>query len=338
MTLTCLNPFAVRNFSGLRIVFNLKVLRNQKALMQYGVGLACVLLTVGLYCWKGIKPDSSPHPTRKDALAASPELGDKVLRQYLSSADVVIEARVVSESYGSMSDGVTYVTSVEVLDVIQGNVQEKQTLSICYDREGSEDILRMGDHLVLFLRERNGLPELEIANRWFGSLPYSRAMVDALHREVAIIMEEARWAPLKNVKYPYKTEDIPILIKIADGPDKEVAFKALSKLSYFDEKHGFERNEELVAFLNRKMRDPDPHLSLHAADISCYSGDWSGFDVILERLDHSDPKVRYLAAESLGDPRFSKHSEKIRPLLEKRLRTEKEPNVLRRVDETIRIY
>lgn len=163
-------------------------------------------------------------------------------------------------------------------------------------------------------------------------------MVDALHRQVENIREEARWAPLNNVKYPYKIEDIPALIKIADGPDKEVACKAMSELSHFGDNSGFDRSEELVAFLNRKIKDADPLLSLEAATVSCYSGDWSGFDVILERLDHSDPKVRYLAAQSLGAPRFTKYSEKIRPLLEKRLRVEKEPDVLRKVDETIRIY
>ena len=105
--------------------------------------------------------------------------------------------------------------------------------------------------------------------------------------EVSAEMDEtARWRPLRNVGDEETPENLRALIKIADGSDVEVACEAFSHLS------DYSPTPELNEFLARKMKDPNPKIALKAAIITCYSGDWSGFEMLVKHISHDDADLR----------------------------------------------
>jgi HEAT repeat protein len=121
---------------------------------------------------------------------------------------------------------------------------------------------------------------------------------------------------------PTTPEHLQALMKIADERDKERAVSAINWLS------NFQATPELIAFLNKKSKDPDPRIALEAAIVTTYSGDWSGFDIILGFASNKDPKLRSDAIAQLGAIRFRRYAKRIVPLLLERLRVEKDPEVL----------
>lgn len=127
-------------------------------------------------------------------------------------------------------------------------------------------------------------------------------------------------------------ETVPALIKIADGTDKKLASKALSCLGNYD------RDATIIAFLRRKMTDSDQELALHAAITTCYSGDWSGFPMLLRYVSHESPKLREQAIAQLGDPRFRRYQDQVVPLILKRLSAEKDASLIERSIETLGSY
>ena len=76
------------------------------------------------------------------------------------------------------------------------------------------------------------------------------------------------------------TESVPavdVLISIADGPNRGTGRKRRSARSAITG-----RIPKITQFLRRKMTDSNKVLSaLKAAIITCYSGDWSGFPLLL---------------------------------------------------------
>jgi len=96
------------------------------------------------------------------------------------------------------------------------------------------------------------------------------------------------------------------LFRIGDGPNRELASEALSELSNYDP------DPRIAAYLRRKMTDDDPAVALHAAIISCYSGDASGGGVVVRCMSSDDPKLRMEAiAQVVDEKRFRPHRDAI---------------------------
>jgi hypothetical protein len=106
------------------------------------------------------------------------------------------------------------------------------------------------------------------------------------------------------------TPILDVMFEVADGPDQQLAQEAISSLS------SFRPSARIAQFLRRKMTDPDVVLALHAAIVSCYSGDWSGLPVLLRCVRSDDPELRLKAIAQLGDSQFRSHADKIVPLLQ----------------------
>jgi hypothetical protein len=182
------------------------------------------------------------------------------------------------------------------------------------------------------------------------------APVDASHPPGSILMRpREQWPREERVRFDLKlartrapdivrasvgrlsatesAEALPLIIRLADGPDKRLAEEALSCLSNYDP------HPQIAAFLRRKMTDPDPNLALEAAIIACYSGDGSGFPVLFRHVRHPDPALRLKAVAQLGDAsRFRRYAGRVVPELLELLQDEKDPAVLERVIESLGGY
>jgi HEAT repeat protein len=186
---------------------------------------------------------------------------------------------------------------------------------------------------ILFLNDTApNKPEWTTADFWFGIQPYYNGTAASVKRVAEMMAEEARWAPVRKLGDRTKPEQIPERIEIADGADKEVALEALSQLS------NYQPTPPIIVFLNQKMKDKDEQIALKAAIISCYSGDWSGFDILLQHVGHHEPALRLTAVAQLADVRFRTHAKRVVPLLLERLRLEKDPGVLERAIESLGNY
>lgn len=135
---------------------------------------------------------------------------------------------------------------------------------------------------------------------------------------------------------PHEDPDAaPELIRLAEGKNKTVALRALSHLSNW---HGArEHRGEITAMLKRLYASKDEEVALQAAIISCYSGDWSGFPMLLEATKSPDKKIAMKAIGQLVDSRYSGRAKKVVPLLIPHLQTD-DLNLLNRTIETLGNY
>ena len=123
-----------------------------------------------------------------------------------------------------------------------------------------------------------------------------------------------------------------MLEKLAKGSDKAVALKALSQMS------DLKPNNALTSLLGEMMKSDDREIALVAAIITCYSGNWSGFESLIAAVDDSDPKLRKKAAAQLGDVQFIRHKDRIQTCLLRRLTKETNPAALERVIGSLGTY
>ena len=86
------------------------------------------------------------------------------------------------------------------------------------------------------------------------------------------------------------------------------------------------------------MKSDDREIALVAAIITCYSGNWSGFESLIAAVDDSDPKLRKKAAAQLGDVQFIRHKDRIQTCLLRRLTKETNPAALERVIGSLGTY
>jgi hypothetical protein len=121
-------------------------------------------------------------------------------------------------------------------------------------------------------------------------------------------------------------------LAIADSPDKRLANKALDSLS------NYSRNEKITVFLRRKMADPDSSLALNAAIVSCYSGDWSGFPLMLRCARSEDAALRLQAISQFVDSQFRGYSAKIVPVLLEELQKPTSDDHLERAIDSLSAY
>lgn len=139
-------------------------------------------------------------------------------------------------------------------------------------------------------------------------------------------------ASLRRLSSMRSTEALDLLLAAADSKDAEFAHAALSSLG------NYRFNRRISEYLKKKMGDPDPHLALDAAIITCYSGDWSGFPMILQCVSDKDPAIRKRAIRSLVDFRYRSRAERVVPLLLKRLHAEADAALIDRTIETLGNY
>ena len=125
------------------------------------------------------------------------------------------------------------------------------------------------------------------------------------------------------------------LLRLAEGPDKAVAIRALSHLSNW---HGRSRaRDRITPVLKRLYNHADPDVALQAAIISCYSGDGSGFSRLLEATASPSRQIAMKAIGQLGDCRFSGRAAQVIPRLLPHLKTD-DVQVLDRTIETLGNY
>ncbi len=125
------------------------------------------------------------------------------------------------------------------------------------------------------------------------------------------------------------------LIRLAEGKDKAIALEALSKLSNW---HGTGKHRgEITAMVKRLYAHEDAEIALQAAIISCYSGDGSGFPMLLEATKSPDKAIAMKAIGQLVDCRFSGRGRQVVPLLLPHLKTD-DLNLLSRTIETLGNY
>lgn len=126
------------------------------------------------------------------------------------------------------------------------------------------------------------------------------------------------------------------LIQLAEGKNKAVALKALSHLSNWQTNEKY--REEITAMLKRLYASKDEEVALQAAICSCYSGDWSGFPMLLEATKSPDKKIAMKAIGQLVDSRYGRsRAEKVVPLLIPHLQTD-DLELLERTIETLGNY
>ena len=120
---------------------------------------------------------------------------------------------------------------------------------------------------------------------------------------------------------PHEDPDVaPELIRLAEGKNKAVALRALSHLSNW---HGTgEYRGEITAMLKRLYGNKDEDVALQAAIISCYSGDWSGFPMLLVATRNPDKVIAVKAIGQLSDSRYRGLAEQVVPLLIPHLETD----------------
>lgn len=126
-------------------------------------------------------------------------------------------------------------------------------------------------------------------------------------------------ASLASVGNPNRkgVDAAPELIRLARGDNRKVALKALSCLSNWS---AVSRDrKEITAALKALCKSKDPEIALQAAIVTCYSGDWSGFPLLLAATKSRDPKLRYKAVAQLVDSRFHSRSKEVAPALEAQL-------------------
>ena len=131
---------------------------------------------------------------------------------------------------------------------------------------------------------------------------------------------------------PESVPALETLIAIADGSNKDLANTAMSSLS------NYRTDPRITQFLRRKMSDADGALALQAAIITCYSGDWSGFPVLLRCARSEDPQLRLRAIAQLVDIRYQKHSARVVPLLLAELKQPLSDRHLERAVESLGTY
>lgn len=127
------------------------------------------------------------------------------------------------------------------------------------------------------------------------------------------------------------TEAIGLLVSIAGGSDSELAECALSSMS------NYSYNAEIDAELKKLMTHRDPERALHAAIITCYSGDWSGFPLLLEGTKSPNRAIAMKAIGQLVDSRYQGRANQVVPLLLPHLAT-KDMALLERTIETLGNY
>jgi HEAT repeat protein len=127
----------------------------------------------------------------------------------------------------------------------------------------------------------------------------------------------------------------PELIRLAEGSSKDVALAALSALSNWSDgsKRDDDYREAITAMLKRLYGNKDEEIALQAAIISCYSGDGSGFPMVLEAARNPDKKIARKAIGQLGCSEFAHHAAEIVPVLIPFLETD-DPDLLNRVIES----
>lgn len=119
---------------------------------------------------------------------------------------------------------------------------------------------------------------------------------------------------IRNIGRPSQIPDVaPDLIRLAEGKDKEIALCSLSALSNWG--NTSKHRAEITAMLKRLYRNIDEDIALEAAIISCYSGDWSGFPMILETARSPDKTKAIKAIGQPGTTTFEEHEKEIIPIL-----------------------
>ncbi len=127
----------------------------------------------------------------------------------------------------------------------------------------------------------------------------------------------------------------PDLIRLAEGKNKAIALRALSHLSNW---HGTrEHRDEITTMLKRLYDSKDEEIALQAGIISCYSGDWSGFPMLLEATKSSDKTITMKAIGQLVDCRYRGRAKQVVPMLIPHLKTD-DLKLLNRTIETLGSY
>jgi len=261
---------------------------------------------------------------------------DDTLRFYLSKSELAVVGQVLDEPFGITSEaGVdNYVCRIRVVEHLAGTALKANVLRANVVRfSDTGGVPRKDAKYILFLKSHaRNIPSWETADVWFGILPYHGGTARSIERVARMMTEEARWRPLRQLGNAIRPGEFPKLMEIAEGPDREVAMAALSRMS------SLPARLEMTEFLRKKMGDPDPHVALKAAIVTCYSADWSGFEKLLAHATHEDPKLRLAAIAQLGDSQFLRHRDRIVPKLLDRLGKETDPALLERAIESLGTY
>ena len=258
------------------------------------------------------------------------------LEFYLSRSPLVIAATVTRPPLTWSSDTVHHVTDVEVNEVLHGSLEEER-LRVTIEhpqRPGAPrlDAPRKGQKCILFLTQASGTPKWRTADFWFGMQAYSKQMAIAIQAASADFIEKARWEPFSRFKNGATINDLPLLTKLAKGDDKAVAIRALSQMS------DLPPNETSISILQELMKSDDPEMQLQAAIMTCYCGNWSGFDHLLKCVESVDVSLRRNAVSQLGDSRFIRYKNRVVAKLLERLSEEEDHRVLERVIESLQTY
>lgn len=125
---------------------------------------------------------------------------------------------------------------------------------------------------------------------------------------------------------------LDLLFRVAGGPESDLAVEAISSLS------SFSADARITQFLRKIMAGADPNLALEAAIVSCYSGDWSGFPLVLRAAKSDNADLRLKAIAQFVDPRFNRYRGKIVPILLAELKSPMSVDHLERAIESLEAY
>ena len=259
---------------------------------------------------------------------------------YLAKSPLVIVATAEETPGGMRSASLDYGARVEVDEVLHGSLVKKNIIVSIYlplyplspiDQRVQGP--KKGQKYILFLKAK---PEPNVgwgtSDPWFGFQLYNRQFASAIEQTSKSLIEAARWKPFKQFKHGVTPADFSLLSTLAAGNDKDVAMEALSQLSRL------KPNEELNKLLNELMLDDDRELALQAAITSCYSGDWSGFDHLLDCVEHADIEIRKQAVSQLASDRFIRHTGRVVPALFELLAKEEDARVLAHAIASLETY
>ena len=264
------------------------------------------------------------------------------LEYYLSRSQLVVVGTATKVSGGFSSSETIFAATIRIEKVLYGDCDEKSLpVSIVRTTTGQLGGAKNGEKYILFLNRRpQETLRWKTVDPWFGIQQHDLAMEFGIIRAAADMKEKARWRPFRQSVDAPPSEQFARLNKLAQGDDVEIALAAMMHITN-DAAHPepIASPEELADFLSQLMKSDERQVALQAAILTCYSGDWSGFETLLATLSDQDPILRKKAATQLGDAsQFVRHKDRIKEQLLKRLATETDAGALGHIVDTLGSY
>lgn len=161
----------------------------------------------------------------------------------------------------------------------------------------------------------------------------SPAERERIHLKLASTRDRATVSRAMNRLMGMKSKaSLDVFFRVADGPDSELAVEAISSLS------SYSTDAKITEYLRKIMAGANPDLALEAAIVSCYSGDWSGFPLMLRAAKSDNADLRLKAIAQFVDPRFNRYRDKIVPILLAELKSPMSVDHLERAIESLEAY